>query len=125
MDERLLSAVKLAESVRYPGDRGRDLERGEQLESSRIHYHFNQAGLRLSRELTPGTYGVLEQVCIRLKIEPGDVLAYVHASPEIQARCAAAHFKTRAERGIAKQNLTLIRHENGSEVDPRQKGSAK
>jgi hypothetical protein len=90
MDERLLSAVRLAESVRYPGDRGRDLERGEQLESSRIHYHFNQAGLRLSRELTPGTYRVLEKVCIRLKIEPDYVLAYVHASPEIQARCYSA-----------------------------------
>lgn len=90
MHDRLGAAIELAQSVRFSGDRGRPLSGDGSLESSRIHYQFNENGLRLSADMTPGIYGVLSDVCRRLKIELDNVLAYVYASPEIQAGCFSA-----------------------------------
>jgi len=90
MHDHLHAAVNLAESIRYSGDRGRSLARVGTLESSGIHYQFNESGLRLSADMTPGIYKVLADVCQRLKINPKNILAYVYASPEIQAGCYSA-----------------------------------
>lgn len=90
MHDHLLEAVQLAEAVRYSGDRGKTLTRDGSLESSRIHYQFNENGLRLSSDMTPGVFEVLTGVCTRLRIDLGRVLAYVYASPEIQAGCYSA-----------------------------------
>ncbi len=90
MHDRLSAAIELVQSVRFSGDLGRPLSGGGSLESSRIHYQFNEKGLRLSADMTPGIFGVLDNVCQRLKIESNNVLAYVYASPEIQAGCFSA-----------------------------------
>ena len=90
MHDHLQAAVGLAESIRYSGDRGRELAREGSLESSQIHYQFNETGLRLSADMTPGIYKVLVDVCQRLKIDSTNILAYVYASPEIQAGCYSA-----------------------------------
>ena len=66
MHDHLQAAVGLAESIRYSGDRGRELAREGSLESSQIHYQFNETGLRLSADMTPGIYKVLVDVCQRL-----------------------------------------------------------
>lgn len=90
MHDYLHAAVDLAKSIRYSGDRGRSLAREGTLESSHIHYQFNETGLRLSADMTPGIYKVLVETCQRLNIDPKNILAYVYASPEIQAGCYSA-----------------------------------
>lgn len=90
MHDHLQEAINLATSVRYSGDPGKPLDRENRLESSHIHYQFNENGLRLSANMTPSIYQVLEDVCLRLKIDPRSVLAFVRASPEIQAGCYSA-----------------------------------
>ena len=51
MHDHLQAAVGLAESIRYSGDHGRELAREGSLESSQIHYQFNETGLRLSADM--------------------------------------------------------------------------
>ncbi len=90
MRDELQGAIELAESVRYQGDFGRELARGGTLESSHVHYQFNEAGLRLSADMTPGIHRVVSDVCARLRINPDRILAFVYASSDIQAGCYSA-----------------------------------
>jgi hypothetical protein len=90
MHEELTRAIKLAESVRYSGDRRRIIDRVGTLQSSNIHYQFNENGLRVTDEVTPSLSNVIAGVCDRLSIAQHAVLAFVYASPEIQAGCYSA-----------------------------------
>ena len=90
MHEHLTSAIELAESVRYSGDHRRVVDRVGTLQSSNIHYQFNENGLRVAKEVTPGLYDILDKVCQRLNIETDDIMAFVYASPEINAGCYSA-----------------------------------
>tara|TARA_B100001123_G_scaffold276256_1_gene307311 strand:+ start:716 stop:1846 length:1131 start_codon:yes stop_codon:yes gene_type:complete len=85
--EQLDSARALVQRVRFAGDQGRSVFGDGTFASSGIRNQFDEHGLRLSAEMTPGLYEVLEQVCHRLQIVPTNVLAFVYASPEIQATC--------------------------------------
>lgn len=91
--DHLDRAIALAESVRFGSDSGRAESRDGSLESSFIRYQFDEHGLRLSAEMTPGLYSILESVGQRLRIGPESVLAFVHASPDIQAACYAGDTK--------------------------------
>tara|TARA_Y100000588_G_scaffold271363_1_gene287076 strand:+ start:2319 stop:3434 length:1116 start_codon:yes stop_codon:yes gene_type:complete len=91
--ERLANAMALAESVRFSADRYRTVSGDGILESSYIRYQFDEQGLRVSADVTPRLYSVLEAVCQRLRIESTDVLAFVRASPEVQAECYAGDTK--------------------------------
>jgi len=90
MHDHLRDAIAFAESVRYSGDLGQAMDRARSLQSSDVHYQFNENGLRVSDDLTPGLYEILMGVCDRLKINPDDILAYVYASADIQACCYSA-----------------------------------
>lgn len=90
MHEQLLRATELAEAVRYSGDLRRAVDRIGTLQSSDIHYQFNESGLRITDEVTPGLSKVLANVCERLNIRRDAILAFVYASPEIQAGCYSA-----------------------------------
>lgn len=57
MHDNLEASINLAESVRYSGDVGQPLVREGSLESSRIHYQFNENGLRLSEDMTFQFFG--------------------------------------------------------------------
>ena len=90
MHDHLRDAIEFAESVRYSGDIGKSIDRARSLRSSDVHYQFNENGLRVSDDLTPGLNEILMGVCDRLKIDPNDILAYVYASSDIQACCYSA-----------------------------------
>ena len=90
MHDRLRASIEFAGSVRYSGDVGKPLSRGGTLQSSNIHYQFNENGLRVSEDITPGLQEVLNGVCGRLKIDSDAILAFVHASSDIQACCYSA-----------------------------------
>lgn len=87
MHNKLLSAKKLAESVRYSED---TLNPGccfDKRRSDILHNAFCHNGLRITKEMTPRLYLSLRSTFNRLGICDDDVASYIYASPDIQAEC--------------------------------------
>ncbi len=87
MPNKLNVAFRLAESVRYSGDKKTSSQTSDGLETERINRHFAESGLRISEKLTPGIYKALQGVLSHLQIDSNSIIAYVHSSPETQATC--------------------------------------
>ena len=87
MADHLKKAIALAEGSRFCNDLNTDISRVASLEDTLVHFHYNERGLRLSAEMTPSIHEVIDRVCNRLNIDSSSVMAFVYASPEIQAGC--------------------------------------
>ncbi len=87
MNNFVSAARRLAESIRYSGDIMRHYLDNEQLAADRILESVYQNDLSISTEVTPGLADRLSKVCSRLRLPDESVVAFVYASPDIQAEC--------------------------------------
>ena len=89
MTEGLRAARQLAGLVRFSGDTLRAKSSGCRIRAESIKSHYYQSALQISAQVTPELSDQLGKACARLKLLPGNVAAFVYASPEIQADCYA------------------------------------
>jgi Peptidase family M48 len=87
MLNKLNTAFRLAENIRYSGDAKAIPQSLDGFETQRINRHIAQSGLRITDKLIPEIYEVLKSVFSRLQIISDSVNAYVYSSPETQATC--------------------------------------
>ena len=85
--DRLETSVALARRVRFSGDHDHVSTVSAPLEASHVRYQYDEHGLRVSPDVTPGLFAVVKTASERLQIDPSAVTAFVYASPEIQATC--------------------------------------
>ena len=87
MPESLSPARDLAECIRYSGDTLRYTTEGDPTANDHILKSVYQNELRVSPEVTPGLSQRLENVCKKLSLSENAIIAFIYASPEIQAEC--------------------------------------
>ena len=92
MRDNLRPAYKLAEQVRFSGDKLRRFDNLPTAHTDRVRSFSAQHALRIAPEVTPALSACLEKVYERLRMPPGAVEAYVYSSPEVQAECYSGNY---------------------------------
>jgi hypothetical protein len=88
MVEALTAARALAARLRYIGDaRSPSCDPPHDQAANQVREFFYHSGIEISSDLTPTLWQRLIAVCERLKLPPGSVNAFIHASHELQAAC--------------------------------------